>query len=248
MSTFVLVHGAWHGGWCWREVAAGLRREGHDVHTPTLTGLGERSHLAHPYVTPETHVDDILGVIRWRELDGVILVGHSYGGLVTTAVADRVPQKLLGLVYIDAFVPDGSGDTLAHHTADSRLQSFARQAEEDGCGYMIRPDLYERWTDDPGKQAWLRRMCTPQPMRCFETGVRLSGRHREVAARLYLLAGRNEGSMFEPFYERFRTDPSWTTGTLPTLHDAMVERPDLVVRWLTKFAADCERTRSPAGS
>lgn len=237
MTAFVLVHGAWHGGWCWKDVVDLLRREGCEVHAPTLTGLGERSHLAHPYVTPDTHVDDILGIIRWRELDDVILVGHSYGGLIITGVADRLPNKTAGMVYIDGFVPAGSGDCLSAHTSDARLQAFLRQAEEDGSGYLVKPDLYEAWTDDPEKQQWLRRMCTPQPIRCFDLGLKLSGRHREIARRLYLVAGRNEGSLFQATYERLAGDPEWTTGVLPTMHDAMIERPDIVARRLIEFAS-----------
>ncbi|MEA2679624.1 MAG: hypothetical protein QOK03_1346 [Candidatus Binataceae bacterium] len=93
MSTFVLVHGAWHGGWCYKPVARLLRNAGHEVYTPTLTGLGERSHLMSPTIDLATHVKDIVNVLRWEELSDVVLAGHSYGGMVITGVADLVPTK-----------------------------------------------------------------------------------------------------------------------------------------------------------
>ncbi len=112
MATYVLVHGGWTGGWLWRKVATHLRAAGHDVYTPTLTGLGERVHLASPDIDLETHIQDILMVLDYEELRDVILVGYSYSGMVVTAVAERAPERLAHLVYLDAFVP-GDGDSLA---------------------------------------------------------------------------------------------------------------------------------------
>ncbi|MBV9253581.1 MAG: alpha/beta fold hydrolase, partial [Actinobacteria bacterium] len=106
MATFVLVHGAWHGGWCWRKLTPLLRAAGHEVFTPTLTGLGERSHLGHPDVGLATHVGDVAQVLWYEDLSNVVLVGHSYGGLVIGGVADQAPGRLKHLVYLDAFVPE----------------------------------------------------------------------------------------------------------------------------------------------
>ena len=111
MATFVLVHGAWHGGWCYRETAAALREAGHTVFTPTHTGVGERAHLAGEAITLETHVRDVLGCLEKEELDEVILCGHSYGGMVITQLADRARDRIKALAYIDAFVP-GHGESL----------------------------------------------------------------------------------------------------------------------------------------
>lgn len=105
MTSFVLVHGAWCGGWIWKHVASALRARGHDVLTPTLTGLGERAHLASPEVGLGTHVEDVVRVLEYDDLTDVVLVGHSYGGMVVTGVGDRVPERLAQLVYLDAFVP-----------------------------------------------------------------------------------------------------------------------------------------------
>jgi pimeloyl-ACP methyl ester carboxylesterase len=111
MANFVLVHGAWIGGWCWRPNAQALRKAGHEVFTPTLTGLGERSHLMNPGINLDTHIADIVNVIKHEELSDVVLVGHSYGGMVVTGVADALADKIRSLVYLDAFVPE-SGQAL----------------------------------------------------------------------------------------------------------------------------------------
>src|SRR5437660_801825 len=105
MATFVLVHGAWHGGWCWRKLMPLLRSAGHAVWTPTLTGLGERAHLGNPDVGLSTHVQDVVNVLEYEDLSNVVLVGHSYGGMVITGVAHQMPGRLAHLVYLDAFVP-----------------------------------------------------------------------------------------------------------------------------------------------
>ena len=104
MATFVLVHGAWHGSWCWKRVRKALQARGHDVFTPTLTGLAERSHLLAPNVNLDTHIDDVVGLIKWEDLSDVVLCGHSYGGCVISGAADRVAQRIGALVYLDAFV------------------------------------------------------------------------------------------------------------------------------------------------
>ena len=111
MAAYVLVHGAWHGGWCWKRVLPALQGPGVEIHTPTLTGLGERAHLASRDVSLETHIQDVMGVIESERLADVILVGHSYAGVVVTAVADRMPQRISRLVYLDALVPK-SGQSL----------------------------------------------------------------------------------------------------------------------------------------
>ena len=106
MANFVLVHGAWHGGWCYRDTAKILRAAGHTVHTPTHTGVGERFHQSAENITLETHIRDVAGCIEAEELTDVVLCGHSYGGMVITGVADRMPDKIRALCYLDAFIPE----------------------------------------------------------------------------------------------------------------------------------------------
>ena len=111
MATFVLVHGAWHGAWCWRRVALLLTRGGHDVFAPTLTGLGERSHLLTPEIDLDTHILDVANEMKWQQINDVVLVGHSYGGMVISAVAEKMEQSIASFVMLDAFFPE-SGQAL----------------------------------------------------------------------------------------------------------------------------------------
>src|ERR1700704_1085203 len=134
MSTYVLVHGAWHGSWCWKRVRKALQAQGHEVFTPTLTGVGERSHLLSLQINLETHVNDVVSLIQWEELSDVVLCGHSYGGCVISGVADKMPSRLRALVYLDAFVLENGEslhDTLPPGQRDQQLEA----AERDGKGW-----------------------------------------------------------------------------------------------------------------
>jgi pimeloyl-ACP methyl ester carboxylesterase len=138
MATFVLVHGAWHGSWCWKRVRKHLQAEGHEVFTPTLTGVGERSHFISPQITLDTHVADIVNLLRWEELTDVVLCGHSYAGCVITGVADRVPERLRALVYLDAFILENGQslhDVLPREVAEDQV----RGAAETGDGWRVPP-------------------------------------------------------------------------------------------------------------
>ena len=138
MATYVLVHGGGHGGWCWQRLAPLLRAEGHDVHTPTLTGLGERSHLVRPETDLDTHVTDVAAVLEYEDLTDVILVGHSYGGMVITGTADRVPDRIAQIVYLDAASPR-DGQSLVD--VAPALMDFARSDSRvvDGVDLVLWP-------------------------------------------------------------------------------------------------------------
>src|SRR5829696_5503835 len=136
MATFVLVHGAFVGGWCWRWVAPYLRGAGHDVYNPTLTGHGERVHLASPRVDLETHIEDVVNVLRYEDLSGVVLVGWSYGGMVVAGAADRAPERVSHIVYLDSDVPR-DGDTSAPRSAHAKLEALARAH---GDGWRVPPE------------------------------------------------------------------------------------------------------------
>ena len=223
MATFVLVHGAWHGGWCWAPLERALRAHGHDVTSPTLTGLGERSHLASPDIVPDTHVLDIVNHIKWKDLEDIILVGHSYGGVIITGVAGRLPERIRTLVYLDAVVPEKSGVSAIADRNPERTGAFRAQLANGG--FMVEPDLFDAWSDDPDHLAWLRAKCTPHPMRCLIEGVTLTGREADVADRHYILAERNKPSIFWEEYERVSKRPGWQCYRMPTKHDVMVEAP-----------------------
>lgn len=223
MAAFVLIHGGWHGGWCWDEVADRLRNGGHRAFAPTLTGLGERSHLIDCVTGPDTHVKDVENLIRWRNLDDVVLVGHSYGGMVITGVASAVPERIGRLVYLDAFVPTVGGVAANVLSTPGRAAEIASARRSDG---HIDPTGFHRWVSDPEKIEWLKSRCTPHPATCFGNGVTLSGREAEVPRKDYILCERHEPSPFRQFHELYADRPGWRSFTLPCLHDAMIEMPD----------------------
>jgi pimeloyl-ACP methyl ester carboxylesterase len=176
MTTYVLVHGAWHGGWCWKRVRAELEADGAEVHTPTLTGLGERAHLASREIGIETHVADVVGLLEAEDLSGVVLVGHSYGGVVVTAAADRAASRVARLVYLDAIVPrDGEG---LYHRCSSQLQGrFEEQAQAAGEGWRVpvavaSPQFLGLASDEDIR--WVIPRLTPHPIRTCREAVRLS--------------------------------------------------------------------------
>lgn len=162
MATFVLVHGAWAGGWRWLEVPAMLRAAGHEVYTPTLTGLGERVHLASPEVGLDTHVLDIVNLLRYEELHDVILVGHSYGGMVITGVAQQAPERLVHLIYLDALIPE-DGQSVLDILGPEVRAGVEEQARLLGDGWRIPlnpPD--PRHTDQP-LRTWTQPLAVRNP-------------------------------------------------------------------------------------
>jgi pimeloyl-ACP methyl ester carboxylesterase len=224
MATFVLVHGAWHGSWCWQRVRGALRKIGHEVFTPTLTGIGERSHLLAQNVDLNTHTLDVLNLIRWEELDDIVLCGHSYGGMVVTGVADRIPQRIRSLVFLDAFVPD-QGQSLV---------DFAPIAEDQRIdGWKCRPISAEVFGVNPADRSWVNRQCTEQSLACFTQPVQLTGGLARVNRIAYAFASgwAGEKSLFRPFYEKAKAR-GWSTSEMDCGHDVMLDQPDAVTALL----------------
>lgn len=226
MTTFVLVHGAWHGGWCWRDVARSLRRDGHEVFTPTLTGLGERVHLQSPEAGLSMHIEDIVNVIEFENLRDVVLCGHSYGGMVITGVADRIPERLAALVYLDALVPE-DGNSAFDLLLPERAEAFRKDAKSLGDGWLVPAVSAEFFgVTDPVARDWVDDMCVPMAIHAFEESIHLSGRQREVQKKVYILAGAYDPSSFQAYHERYKADPDWQVHSLPCGHDVMVVLPD----------------------
>ena len=182
MATFVIVHGAFGGGWQWREVAALLRARGHDVFTPSLTGFGERVHLATPETGLETHIQDILNVLRYEDLHQVVLACQSYGGMVVTGVADRMPERLAHLVYLNALVPE-DGQSAFDLLPPAMRQRFEEAARTAGEGWRIPVPPLE---DDPRIAAFARGRHVPSLLRMFAEPIRL-GPPPAPAAHLHLV-------------------------------------------------------------
>jgi pimeloyl-ACP methyl ester carboxylesterase len=224
MATFVLVHGAWHGGWCWKRVARLLRGKGHEVFTPTLTGLGERSHLMDRSINLETHINDIVGVLRWEELKDVVLCGHSYGGMVISGVAEKAAERIRSLVYLDAFVP-GNGACLFDFVPPELSGNMRADAQQNGEGYKISPIPAEGFNVNAADAAWVNAMCVKQPLATFEQRVKLTGAVERAAKRLFILAAGWGPSPFTPFAEKLGADPAWRVMSIACGHDVMVDRP-----------------------
>lgn len=195
MATYVLVHGAWAGGWCWSGVARHLRAAGHDVYAPTMTGQGERAHLFSLEVGLDTHVRDVLGVLELEGCAGVTLVGHEYGGVVITAVAEASPARIHRLVYVDGLVPVHGRSTFDLLPADVR--SVLREAARDaGQGLLVPSEgVAQRFLgDDPAAGCGELGRLTPFPLRCFEQAVRLPGDAAAGLPRSYVRATRGGGA------------------------------------------------------
>lgn len=224
MATFVLVHGAWHGGWSWKRVRPLLRARGHDAFTPTLTGGGERSHLASPDVGLEMHITDVLNVLWWEELSEVVLCGHSYGGMVISGVADRAPERIRSLVYVDAFVPRDGESAMDQMSAEA-AQLVRDSAGTSGDGWRIPPFSAAKFKIAPENQEWVDRQCVPQPLRTFEDKISLTGGLDRVTKRTFILAAQYRPSTFQGIAERLRHDPAWRVMALDCGHDIMVDKP-----------------------
>lgn len=224
MATFVLVHGAWHGGWCWKRVRPLLVAQGHEVFTPTLTGVGERSHLLRREVNLDTHITDILNVFRWEELSDVVLCGHSYGGMVISGVADRIPDRIRSLVYLDAFVP-AHGQSATDFMPPERVQMFRENARAHGEGWRLPPIPAAAFKIRPENQAWVDRQCVPHPLAAFEDKITLTGGLGRIARKTFILAEEYAPSAFHAIAARLRQDRAWRSMSMPCGHDVMVDMP-----------------------
>ena len=174
--TYLIVHGAWGGGWDWRAVDSLLTRDGHKVQRVTLTGLGERHHLVSPDIGLDTHIEDVVNTILWENLHDVVLVGHSYGGMIITGVADRVPDRIKRLVYVDALLPDSGESVVTMQSADTGRSSFLAQLKR---GDYLVPVWVQDTTVIPRD--------VPQPMKTFTDTLRLVNPARKNVAATYIL-------------------------------------------------------------
>jgi pimeloyl-ACP methyl ester carboxylesterase len=230
MATFVLVHGAWHGGWCWQRVTRQLTDKGHRVFAPSLTGLGDRAHLLGPDVNLSTHVQDIAGIFDSYDLDDVVLCGHSYGGLVITAIADRMPGNVHSLVYLDALVPeDGQSmfDTIPQEAVDEFEASTAR-----GDGFSVPPMSGEQFGVNDQDVGWMNEKCCNHPIGCFSEHLALSGAHKRVRRRTYILACGFDHPSTKAHYAAFEDDPDWGAVVMQGGHDLMIDNPTAVAEVL----------------
>lgn len=235
MATFVLVHGAWHGGWCWTRVAERLRAQGNRVFTPTLTGLGERAHLNRPEVDLETHIADVVGLIESEEIDSIVLCGHSYGGMVVSGVADRLAPRVKSLMFLDAFVPEDGQSLIALQPPD-RAQRMREAAARNG-GWRVPPFPASHFgVRDAADRAWVDRRCVPQSLKTFDQPARLTGAWRGIKGLHYVLAAEYTNSSFHRFADTARGDPAFRVATAPCGHEVMIDEPVRLAGLLTEAA------------
>jgi hypothetical protein len=205
-KTFLLVHGSWHGGWCWRRVADVLEKSGHKAYAPTLTGLGERSHLMSGLITLDTHITDVANVITWENLDNVVLVGHSYAGFVVSGVAEKA------LPSISSIVPP-----------ELRANAL-KAAERNEVGRPVPPA--KTFHVNEKDQAWVDAKMTPQPTFVSLQPIVLTGAREKIAKKTYIRATSSPSPVFDSYLERLKSDPAWRTYTVPCGHDVMVDMPE----------------------
>ena len=243
MSVYVLVGGGWLGGWCWQRVAPRLREEGHDVYPATLTGLGERVHLASPEVDLETHITDVVNLIEFEDLREIVLVGHSYAGLVITGVSDRVPERIAQLVYLDTgSFPDGTVFINSFPPASRRY--IEEQVEDSGDGWRFPIPPPEELADfgsleglDDNQLELLRSRAVDQPFGTFTQPLRLESPAREALPKVGILCTLSLEELQamiasgNPVFSELAS-PSWRFVELPTGHYPMLSRPDDLVEVL----------------
>lgn len=232
MTTFLICHGAWSAGWAWGKVRPLLRAAGHEVHTPTYTGLGERAHLVSPQVDLETHIADVLATIEFENLLSFVLVGHSYGGMVATGVADRLPERVRKLIYLDAFVPD-NGQSLV----DARGAGLALAPADPAVPWLIPPQATPPDTS-PEDLAWIGPRRRPQPVKTFTQSLLLQNPGKPKFPRSYIYCAKKPpDDVFLQFAKRFKADPTWHYVERDWSHSPNVTAPAELVRLLVEIAS-----------
>jgi pimeloyl-ACP methyl ester carboxylesterase len=245
MANFVLVHGAWHGAWCWRDVVAQLAAQGHRAHAVTLTGVGERAHLMSPLITLETHIADVANTIEAEELDDVVLAVHSYAGMLGTAVADRMPQRLKHLVYVDAVVPrPGESWSGTHASATREARLAAAQASPDYSFPAPDPSVFGLVAQ---QYEWVKRRQTPHPGHTYQAPLQFDAQRVASVPRTFIDCTQPPLGTIDVIRQRVRDpkywDGAWQGGAgarlveLATGHDPMVSEPAALTRILLECAA-----------
>ena len=235
MAVFVLVHGAWHGSWCWARVRRALIDQGHQVFTPTLTGVAELSHAVSRDIDLQRHVDDVANLIRWEELDSVILCGHSYGGCVISGVADVLADRIAALVYLDAFLLE-DGECLHDLLPAEHREMQLSLANEFGEGWRVPPIPAEIFNVNAQDRDWVDRQCTPQPLATFQQPIRLKGGLSKISRNHFIYASGWGDTPFTVCYDRAKAR-RWTTSEIACGHDVMLDCPEALTSELIGIAS-----------
>ena len=232
MATFVLVHGAWHGAWCWRRVEKLLRAKGHDVFVPTLTGVADRAHLMSANIDVNTHIADVVNLVKWEGLKDIVLVGHSYGGVVISGIAEKIEKSISSIVFLDAFLPENGQRMTDLTVAQTRDLIDAAQAKGD---LGVAPRSAASFNVNEKDRAWADAQCTPQPIRTLTQIVSLTGARDRIAKKSYIRAA---GYPNEPFdlAKAKATKNGWRVYDCNCGHDVMLDMPERLADILMEVA------------
>ena len=234
MTIFLIAHGAWSAGWAWKKMRPRLRERGHELWTPTYTGLGERIHLASNDVRLDTHIEDVLKVLEYEDLREVILVGHSYGGMVATGVADRAPERFAQLVYLDAFVPRHGQALFDLAVPDDRI-GLIEGARKTGDAMRLPPRPMPPDTS-AADLAWANPRRVPQPIATFEQPIRLTGAVEQLRRTYIYCTKARPGDVFRQFAERAKSEPGWKYREIDASHNPHITVPDVLAAMLHELA------------
>jgi len=228
---FVLVHGAFHGGWCWGPVAEILRSQGNRVFTPTFTGVGERAHLMSPAIDLNTFIRDVTAVIEYEELNNIVLVGHSFGGYVISGVVDRMADRIGSMVYLDAPMGGNGVSVFGEAPPDVRQARMSAAIDVDGTKAIAPPSSTTFGLSDAAQVAWVDRRMTPMPLKPYDTPLVLKSAAGDNLPKRFIRCTQPALPNIEPS-ARYAREHGWTYAELPTGHDAMVSLPKEVAAML----------------
>ena len=232
-KTFVLVHGTWHGGWCWRRVADALERKGHKVYAPSLTGLADRSHLLTADVNLTTHANDVANLVKWEDLKDIVLVGHSSAGFVITAAAEQIGPSVASIVFLDAFVPLPGDDLI------SLANPGPRKALEDAVAkgdLVAKPVPAAAFKVNEKDRAWVDAKCTPHPLAVVVEKITAAGAREKIASKTYIRATGFASPVFDQTLAKMKAASGWKTYEVASGHDVMIDMPDRLVEILLEVA------------
>ena len=233
-KTFVLIHGGWHGGWCWRRVADLLEREGHKVYAPSLTGVADRSHLLSKDITLDTHIADIVNLFRWEEISGACMAVHSYGGWPGSGALEQIGDRVSSIAWIDAFLPE-NGQRGADTLSPPNLKILEEAIAKGELGR--RPPTAAAFRVNEKDRAWVDAKMTPQPSNIPLQPIRLTGAREKVAKKAYIRAVEYPQQMFDKALARCKADKTWQTFEVRNSgHDIMVDAPQALADILLKVS------------
>ena len=232
-KTFVLVHGAWHGAWCWRRVSDLLEAKGHKVFAPTLTGLGDKSHLLDGKTNLTTHITDVVNLIKWEDLKDIVLVGHSYGGYIISGVAEQIADSVSSIVFLDAFVPE-NGESLAAGASQPVKDALA--AAKGKGEITLKPVPASVFRVNEKDRAWVDAKCTPQPIATMEETIKITGARDKIAKKSYIRAKGYPSVPFDAMQTKYKANAAWKSYEMTAGHDAMVDQPKELTDILTEVA------------